>query len=110
MGQRESRLHFSYVGRVSRDKGLDSLLESYRAILREHPGTKLIIVGDGPYLQTLMEKARDLPLVVFTGRVDQEKLPDFYRRADLFLFPSVTDTFGRAVLEAQACGLPAIVS
>ena len=99
-----------YVGRVSRDKGLDFLLETYRKIVVERPHTRLFIVGDGPYLQILREKAKDLPLAVFTGRIEQEQLPDLYRRADLFLFPSVTDTFGRAVLEAQACGLPAIVS
>jgi glycosyltransferase involved in cell wall biosynthesis len=99
-----------YVGRVSRDKGLDSLLETYRRIVHERPHTRLLIVGDGPYLQTLVQKAKDLPLAIFMGRVEQEQLPDLYRHADLFLFPSVTDTFGRAVLEAQACGLPAIVS
>ena len=98
-----------YVGRVSRDKGLDFLLETYGKIVEERPHTKLLIVGDGPYLQILMEKAKGLPLVV-TGRIEQEQLPDLYRRADLFLFPSDTDTFGRAVLEAQACGVPAIVS
>ena len=99
-----------YVGRISRDKGLDSLLETYRKIVDERPYTRLLIVGDGPYLQPLMEKAKDLPLAVFTGRMEQTQLPDLYRHADLFLFPSVTDTFGRAVLEAQACGLPAILS
>jgi glycosyltransferase involved in cell wall biosynthesis len=99
-----------YVGRVSRDKSLDSLLETYRKVVHERPHTRLLIVGDGPYLQTLVQKAKDLPSVVFMGRVEQEQLPDLYRQADLFLFPSVTDTFGRAVLEAQACGLPAIVS
>ena len=98
-----------YVGRVSRDKGLDSLLETYRKIVHERPHTRLLIVGDGPYLQTLMEKSKDLPLAVFTGRMEQKQLPEIYRHADLFLFPSVTDTFGKAVLEAQACGLPAIV-
>ena len=109
-GADRGQITLLYVGRVSRDKGLDSLLETYRKIVDDRPRTKLLIVGDGPYLQTLMEKAKDLPLVVFAGRIDQEQLPDLYRHADLFLFPSVTDTFGRAVLEAQACGLPAIVS
>ncbi len=109
-GADRGQITLLYVGRVSRDKGLDSLLETYRKIVEERPRTKLLVVGDGPYLQILMEKAKDLPLVVFTGRIEQEQLPDLYRRADLFLFPSVTDTFGRAVLEAQACGVPAIVS
>jgi glycosyltransferase involved in cell wall biosynthesis len=109
-GKDKEQITLLYVGRVSRDKGLDSLLETYRKIVDERPRTRLLIVGDGPYLQTLMEKAKALPLIVFTGRIEQEQLPDLYRCADLFLFPSVTDTFGRAVLEAQACGLPAIVS
>ena len=47
---------------------------------------------------------------VFTGRLGQETLPALYGASELFVFPSSTDTFGKAVLEAQSCGLPAIVS
>jgi glycosyltransferase involved in cell wall biosynthesis len=48
--------------------------------------------------------------VIFTGAVQRESLPRFYNVADYFVFPSITDTFGMVILEAQACGLPVIVS
>jgi glycosyltransferase involved in cell wall biosynthesis len=102
-----------YVGRISKDKSLDFLLDAFHKIAEKKPSTKLILVGDGPYLQALKRKTRKAAgsaNVLFTGRIDHEKLPLIYSGSDLFLFPSKTDTFGKAVLEAQACGLPAIVS
>ncbi|MBV9463173.1 MAG: glycosyltransferase, partial [Verrucomicrobiae bacterium] len=66
-------------------------------------------VGDGPYLPELRRK---LPkgAAVFTGFLSGEALLKAYASADVFVFPSTTDTFGNVVLEAQASGLPAIVS
>ncbi len=103
-------INLLYVGRVSEDKNLDFLLEAYKAAARTIPDLNLIIVGDGPYLDTLEGKVKSMPRVVLTGRLSQEELPWVYSHSDLFLFPSTTDTFGMAVLEAQACGLPALVS
>ncbi len=99
-----------YVGRISRDKNLDFLLHTYRQLRILHPDISLSIAGTGPYLETLQEDCFDLPEVRFLGRVPYPDLPQLYRAHDLFLFPSITDTFGMVVLEAQACGLPAIVS
>jgi glycosyltransferase involved in cell wall biosynthesis len=111
-----SRLHggqpprLLYCGRVSKDKNLAFLLETYRQLLEKHPNASLTVVGDGPYLPEMQRNCRDLPQVDFLGRVDYQQLPKIYNNHDLFLFPSITDTFGMAVLEAQACGLPALVS
>lgn len=111
-----SRLHSGqqprllYVGRVSKDKNLAFLLKCYRRLLEKHPNVSLSIVGDGPYLPELKQQCGDLHRVEFHGRVDYQQLPSIYNSHDLFLFPSITDTFGMAVLEAQACGLPALVS
>jgi glycosyltransferase involved in cell wall biosynthesis len=98
-----------YVGRISPDKGLDFLLEVYRSVISDKEDVNLLIVGDGPYLPELRQRT-DMDGVTFAGRIDHKDLPALYAASDLFLFPSTTDTFGRVVLEAQACGLPAIVS
>ena len=99
-----------FAGRISRDKNLDLLLDSYEHIAREKEGINLVIAGDGPYLPQLMLRSQGNPRIVFTGRLDQTILPYVYSGADLFVFPSATDTFGKVVLEVQACGLPAVVS
>jgi glycosyltransferase involved in cell wall biosynthesis len=69
-----------------------------------------VVAGDGPYLQEYRGSFSDGEPVFFTGLLDQTILPYVYSGADLFVFPSTSDTFGMAVLEAQACGLPAVVS
>lgn len=99
-----------YVGRISKDKNLDFLIQVYRDLLLHHSEVTLTIAGDGPYLCDLKQYCDDLSGVDFLGRVPYSELPTLYNSHDLFLFPSITDTFGMAVLEAQACGLPAVVS
>ncbi|OPZ58483.1 MAG: GDP-mannose-dependent alpha-(1-6)-phosphatidylinositol monomannoside mannosyltransferase [Deltaproteobacteria bacterium ADurb.Bin510] len=79
-------------------------------MLKRRPDTKLLLVGDGPDLAGLQARLGGLAGVRFAGRVERGNLPQWYSAADLFVFPSVTDTFGLVVLEAQACGLPALVS
>lgn len=84
------------VGRVAPEKNLEAFLTA------EVPGTK-VVVGDGPALDSL--KAR-FPEALFLGALAGEELASAYCGADLFVFPSLTDTFGLVVLEALACGLP----
>jgi glycosyltransferase involved in cell wall biosynthesis len=98
------------VGRISKDKNLDFLLDIYSTIAERKGNVNLILAGDGPYLDELKEKASKMKGVYFTDTISQELLPDIYSGADLFVMPSITDTFGMVVLEAQACGLPALVS
>lgn len=99
-----------YAGRISRDKNIPFLFDVYGAIVKETPEVNLIIAGDGPDLPELQARFAGDPRIVFTGRIGQEALPALYSGADLFIFPSATDTFGMVVLEAQSCGLPALVS
>lgn len=99
-----------YVGRISKDKNLAFLLQVFRQLRARYPTVGLTIAGEGPYLETLQQDCCDLPEVEFLGRVDYDHLPQLYNYHDLFLFPSVTDTFGMAVLEAQACGIPALAA
>jgi glycosyltransferase involved in cell wall biosynthesis len=96
-----------YAGRVSTEKGL-AMVEPLGSLLhrlgRSH---RFIFVGDGPMLPALREACPD---AVFTGRVRHEDVPTLMASADVMFFPSVTDTAGNVVLEAQACGLPVLVS
>lgn len=100
-----------YVGRVSREKDLDVLVAAFRQACTDMTGhdLRLVIVGDGPYREEMERELAELP-VLFTGVLHGEALAEAYASADLFVFPSTTDTFGNVVLEAQASGLPVIVS
>jgi len=87
---------FLYVGRVSKEKNIEAFLEL------KLPGHK-VVVGDGPQLKTLKSKYKD---VEFTGKLIGKSLLNQYQRADVFVFPSKSDTFGLVMLEALACGVP----
>jgi len=106
-GARDGEAVLLYVGRISKEKDLDVLAAAYRRLHEKHPSTRLVFVGDGPYLKELRET---LPGVLFTGYLSGADLANAFASADIFVFPSTTDTFGNVVLEAMASGLPAIVS
>lgn len=96
-----------YVGRISVEKNLDVLAEAYQLVCQTNPKLRLVIVGDGVYKKKLKQQ---IPQAVFTGYLAGEDLAWAYASADLFAFPSISDTFGNVVVEAQASGLPVIVS
>jgi glycosyltransferase involved in cell wall biosynthesis len=98
-----------YVGRVSKEKGLDTLIDAYLFVKEHHKNAQLIIVGEGPYLEPLRAKF-DGSGILFMGTLEGEDLSKVYASADLFVFPSATDTFGNVVLEAQASGIPVVVA
>lgn len=98
-----------YVGRVSVEKNLPLLAEAYARLHEAGCPAKLVVVGDGPYLEEMRARLADTP-AVFTGVLRGEALHAAFASGDLFVFPSVTDTFGRVVIEAQASGLPVLVS
>src|SRR4029453_11387134 len=106
-GEHNGAIHLLYVGRISKEKDLDVLAHAYRQLRSEGLPVQLYLVGDGPYLQAL-NKA--LPEAVFTGYLRGKELAAAYASADVFVFPSTTDTFGNVVIEAQASGVPVIVS
>jgi len=87
---------FAYVGRVSVEKNIEAF------VALDLPGSK-VVVGGGPALEELKEK---YPGVIFTGPKFGEELARHYADADVFVFPSFTDTFGLVILEAAACGTP----
>jgi glycosyltransferase involved in cell wall biosynthesis len=85
-----------YVGRVSKEKNIEAFLN----IETTH---EKVVVGDGPYRQTLQKK---FPRVKFVGCKTGPELAAWYRNASVFVFPSMTDTFGIVVIEALFCGVP----
>jgi glycosyltransferase involved in cell wall biosynthesis len=99
-----------YAGRVSPDKNLDFLLRTQTLLRTRGHAVQLLIAGEGPSLDSLRRSFRKSPGVRFLGRLAHRDLPGLLAGAHLFVFPSNTDTFGMAVLEAQACGLPCLVS
>ncbi len=102
-------LKLLYVGRVSMEKNLNLLTTAFKRLVAAGENVQLIVVGDGPYLEEMKAETEGLPCC-FTGYLKGEALSSVYASADLFVFPSTTDTFGNVVLEAQASGLPVIVS
>src|SRR5213596_886638 len=101
------QIRLLYVGRISREKDLDVLADAYRRLRNDGLPVQLFVVGQGPYSEKL---AQSLPGAVFTGYLRGKELATAYASADIFVFPSTTDTFGNVILEAQACGVPVIVS
>jgi len=98
-----------YCGRVSIEKNLDFLAEVFERVCQTRRDVALVIVGNGPHASTLRKRLANLP-AYFPGTRDDVTLARLYASADLLVFPSRTDTLGQVVLEAQASGLPAIVS
>lgn len=94
-----------HVGRLAPEKNLPLLLRAFRAIREQHPRARLVIVGDGPARATLTAEQPD---AIFAGMRHGEDLARHYASADLFLFPSVTETFGNVTLEAMASGVPVV--
>ena len=105
----DGSVRFLYVGRVSLEKNLALLSEAFKASIDSGIAGNLIIVGDGPYRKEMEAELKGYP-VAFTGFLAGEELCVAYASSDVFIFPSTTDTFGNVVLEAQASGLPVIVS
>lgn len=99
-----------YVGRIAKEKGLGHALDAMRRLhgRPEAATLRFVLVGDGPYEAEL--RAAAPPGTVFTGRLEGQALATAYASGDVFLFPSVTDTFGNVLLEAMASGLVVVAA
>ena len=95
-----------YVGRISKEKELDFLARVATG-MEKNVAISFAFVGEGPFLEELKRK---VPQGIFTGVLRGEALSQAYASADLFVFPSTTDTYGNVVVEAMASGLPVVVS
>ena len=93
------------VGRLAPEKNLNDLVAAYHAMCRVQPRTRLVLVGDGPARQALQAAC---PQAILAGSRSGDDLSAHYASADLFLFPSLTETFGNVTPEAMASGLPVL--
>ncbi|HMK37315.1 MAG TPA: glycosyltransferase [Desulfomonilaceae bacterium] len=102
-------LRVLYVGRISKEKNVQILVNAFRSLAQSKDNVVLVVVGDGPYREEMERALKGTPSL-FLGYVEGETLASVYASCDLFVFPSTTDTFGNVVLEAQASGLPVLVT
>ena len=101
------------VGRLAREKDLASLLRAFAVVAGEAPGSALCLVGDGDERRRLAKLARTLGMhgrVRFVGAVPHDAVSEHYAAADIFAFPSISETQGLVVLEALAHGLPVLAA
>jgi len=102
-----------YAGRLLRIKGVHHLLGAFPRVLARFPLARLLIVGDGEERLTLQTSARRLglgPRVAFLGSLPHEDVIRCMRAADVFVLPSLVESFGIVLLEAMSCGLPVVAS
>ncbi|NBS73657.1 MAG: glycosyltransferase family 1 protein [Betaproteobacteria bacterium] len=93
------------VSRLAPEKNMHLVVKAYQALYAKNTDTKLVIVGDGPMLNTLKNLAPD---AIFAGFKTGEELAMHYASGDLFVFASLSETFGNVTLEAMASGLPIV--
>ncbi len=105
-GARGETIDVLYSGRVTREKGVDLLADAFLSAHARDPRLRLLLAGGGPEQDSLRERLGGL--ASFLGWLSGAELARAYASADIFLFPSRTDTFGQVILEAQASGLPVI--
>lgn len=104
-GASKDELVVLYVGRIAPEKNLEAVIQAYDAMREKHPQAKLVWVGDGPQRDIL--QARN-PGHIFAGMRTGVDLAAHFASADVFLFPSLTETFGNVTLEAMASGLAVV--
>lgn len=98
----------TYIGRIAREKNLGLLLEAWEELAPERGGAKLALVGRGPLEDEI--RRRGIPGVYVSGLLQGPALSAAYASADIFAFPSATETFGNSLLEAMGSGLPSLVA
>ncbi|MEW6209041.1 MAG: glycosyltransferase family 4 protein [Acidobacteriota bacterium] len=111
LGIDESERVVIAVGRLSHEKGHTDLIAAFEAIVKAHPQTRLVIVGDGPERERLEARIRSSGLsdqVLFTGQVSDASV--YYAMADVFALPSHSEGSPNVLLEAMAAGVPAVAT
>jgi glycosyltransferase involved in cell wall biosynthesis len=103
---RSEAVNVLYSGRITREKGAEMLADAFLLARERDPRLRLLLAGGGPEQEHLRERLGDA--ATFLGWLEGVELARAYASADIFLFPSRTDTFGQVILEAQASGLAVV--
>lgn len=98
----ENQFAAIFVSRIAPEKNIPLAIESFKIILKNNPNNKCILIGDGPEKEKLQKK---YPEFIFTGMLKGEALSKYYASGDLFIFPSLTETFGNVIPEALSSAL-----
>ena len=98
----------TYIGRIAREKNLELLLDAWETLAPVRGGAQLVLVGRGPLEEEI--RRREIAGVHVTGLLQGRDLSEAYASADVFTFPSPTETFGNSLLEAMGSGLPSLVA
>lgn len=104
-GLGDDGLALVHVGRIAPEKNLGLAVRAFRELQRMRPGARFVLVGDGPARESLQ---REHPDLLFRGVQRGEALARYFASADLFVFPSLSETFGNVTLEALASGVPTV--
>jgi glycosyltransferase involved in cell wall biosynthesis len=108
LGLRREDLLVTYIGRIAREKNLAQLLEAWEALAPYRGTARLALVGRGPLEDEI--RRREIPGVHVCGLMHGRELAEAYASADIFAFPSATETFGNSLLEAMGSGLPSLAA
>ncbi len=103
----DNKIVLLYVGRIAPEKNLELLIKSIKILNKKyHDKISLLITGSGPSLKEMKKMAPDN--VLFTGYLKGKRLSSIYATSDIFVFPSITETYGNVILEAMSSGLPVV--
>lgn len=111
LGIKPEEICLLWVGRMEKEKNVDFLLDAGLKILRKTTRTKFVLVGDGSEKKQLMERTQASGLsdrIIFTGLINHQELPDYYKIGDIFLQPSLTETQGVSTTEALCAGVAVV--
>ncbi|EMR74202.1 glycosyltransferase [Thaumarchaeota archaeon SCGC AB-539-E09] len=109
----EGRKIVLFVGRLTAQKGLDHLISAIPPIQMAIPESIFLIVGDGPLMNMLRDKSHTMGIensIKFLGQVEHMNLPELYAMSDMFILPSLSESFPNTMLEAMAMKKPMVIS
>jgi 1,2-diacylglycerol 3-alpha-glucosyltransferase len=101
-----------YVGRIAQEKNIELAMESFQTVVQKHKDAYLLIIGGGPHYEAcrkIVESFPDGDRIILAGPMIRAELDPFYAAADIFVFPSSTETQGLVIAEARAAGTPCVV-